>query len=71
MVIGECPNCSGIIHNAMPDVSPAYANPTCEHCGKKYWIKLSRIESEAYTEGAFEKLYKVDREKGIVELRVS
>ena len=55
----------------MPDVSPAYANPMCPHCGKKYWIKLSRIESEAYTEAEFERRYKIDREKGIVEPKAS
>ncbi len=71
MIIGDCPYCNEIVTNAMPDSSPAFCKPTCDSCGKNYWLLCSRIESQAYTIENFEKEYNVDEEtksiKKIVE----
>lgn len=60
MITGGCPYCDQIVMNAMPDESPAFANPTCENCGKKYWLLCSRLDSKAYTEEDFLNEYEVN-----------
>ena len=71
MVIGECPNCGEVVINGMPERSPAFDHTECDKCGKSYWIKLSRTESEAYTEEEFDRLYEVDEQTRIVKDRES
>lgn len=67
MNFGPCPYCDGYISTAIPERAPAYANPTCPHCNKKYWIRLSRVESLAYTTEAFEEEFEVNYETSIIK----
>ena len=68
MIFGGCPYCDRAVVNYMPDESPKFAKPTCEHCGKQYWLLCSRIESTAFTVEDFNKDYVVNEEtKEIVE----
>ncbi len=69
MIIGECPYCENVIVNAMPDRSPAYCRPTCETCGKTYWLRCSRISSVAYTEEEFERLHEIDAKNRSIKPR--
>ena len=49
MIFGECPHCDGFVINPIGP-APCWSKNTCEHCGKEYWLKHSRLDPEAFTE---------------------
>lgn len=51
MIFGECPYCNEHISTGMPpdDVAlPCFAILECEHCGKEFWERFSRLDPRAY-----------------------
>lgn len=71
MIFGECPYCDSDVINYMPDKTPVYAQCTCENCNKIYWMKFSRIDSEAYTIEDFNEKYIVDTENKTINEKIS
>ena len=71
MIFGGCPYCDGSVINYMPKESPKFAKPTCEYCGKEYWILCSRIRSESFTIEDFNKEYTVNEETKVVTRRTN
>jgi hypothetical protein len=67
VITGECPYCSEIIFNHMPDRTPAYSKNTCDHCKKEYWMEYSRIDSNAWTIEGFENAFDINHETKIIK----
>lgn len=65
MIFGNCPYCDEHMSIGMPDdlQTPVLALLDCEHCGKEFYEKMSRIDPEAYRIDDIEirdnKVYKV------------
>lgn len=49
MIIGECPYCDEIVVNGLAEGVglPVVSKETCEHCGKEYWLRHSRLDPGA------------------------
>jgi hypothetical protein len=62
MIIGGCPYCDHAHMVPIAAQCPAYRPEVCEECGKKYWIRHSRIDPEAYTAEEFDAKFIVDYE---------
>lgn len=53
MIFGGCPHCNKYVSRPIAQNNiplPCYSKELCEHCGKDYWIKHSRISPEFYAE---------------------
>ena len=67
MNIIECPSCGVVTFYKVPNRCPAYAKVQCEACEEWMWIKLSRVEPEAWTVAEFDRAFRVV--DGVLERR--
>lgn len=63
MQMGECPyeDCDDFQMRILPDKPlPLFSKEECPGCKRTIWVRYSRVDPEAYTEGDFNKAFEVD-----------
>lgn len=50
MIFGDCPYCGESVMIGVPEELPlpAFGKVDCDHCGKWFWERISRIDPCAY-----------------------
>lgn len=71
MNLGGCPyaGCDGFFSTVLPERTPVYYQTVCDLCQRVVWLKLSRVDPEAYTEDSFVQKYLVNKETHTIEPR--
>lgn len=64
MQIGDCPHddCNGITTREMPARTPVYELVQCPSCGRDVWLRLSRVNPNAWTVDQFLTEHHLDHE---------